>query len=235
MSSIDAAKGISDFLQSNETQQIQSTQGSKETETLGDWISNTNVDSAEGNFVHDIDVERRSKSEIWASFSKFSENMLAGQEFFKTASDLNHARMSLAMADYNSASEIQKEMGSMRSEFEGFLAAVRTKEPDAAARAVNSFEDKQVLAGSLMLIKHQLETDPEANVEELQAAADTLMSLFNGEEVSKEQLTALEPHLESLGYKLFPHEVREDYVADLIKQGSESLRDAKNIHQRIMS
>jgi hypothetical protein len=218
-----AASNISDFLQSI----------GNDDSALRGWMNNVDVDS-DGYFVHDIDVERPSQQRLWGDFAKFSSDVLSGQSFVTTALSLNESRNEIALYDLNSASKIQEEVGVMNAEYEGFMAAVRTKDPEAVARAVNTPEDEKVITGILTLIANELMTNPDADVEELSEAAETLEKIYKGEEVSKEELVKLEPNLESMGHKLFPNSVSSDYVADLISNSQEKLNKNPDLLRRTL-
>lgn len=218
-----AASNIVDLLQSV----------GKDNTALRGWMNNVDVDS-DGYFVHDIDVERPSQQKLWGNFAKFSSDVLSGQSFVTTALSLNESRNEIALFDLNSASKIQEEVGVMNAEYEGFMAAVRTKDPEAVARAVNTPEDEKVIAGVLTLIANELLTNPDADVEALGEAAETLGKIYKGEEVSKEELVKLEPNLESMGHKLFPNSVSSDYVADLISNSQEKLKKNPDLLRRTL-
>jgi len=218
-----AASNISDFLQSV----------GNDDSALRGWMNNVDVDS-DGYFVHDINVERPSQQRLWGDFSKFSSDVLSGQSFVTTALSLNESRNEIALYDLNSASKIQEEVGVMNAEYEGFMAAVRTKDPEAVARAVNTPEDEKVITGILTLIASELMTNPDADVEKLSEAAETLEKIYKGEEVSKEELVKLEPNLESMGHKLFPNSVSSDYVADLISNSQEKLNKNPDLLRRTL-
>lgn len=218
------ASDIADFLES----------AGKDNPELSDWVNSVDVD-VEGYVIHDVDIDRPSQQQLWGEFTKFSKDVLGGQSFLATASNLHEGRNKMALADLNAASQIQEEVGLMRSEYEGFMAAVRTKDPEAVERAFNTPEDKQVIAGLLKVTAFELMNNPEADVEELTAASETLMKIYKGEEVSEEELVKLEPNLESMSHKLFPHSVSNDYVADLIKGAQEKLNKNPDLFRRTMS
>lgn len=199
---------------------------------LDSWFSSAKVND-DGSFRHSLNVESVLSKDIWSDFSLLASNIVSGQHRRITAGDLYSIRSWLANADLNIAAQINEFVAPLNAEFDSFKTAVATKDPNAVQSSFTTDNDKKVILGLLLLIKFQLINNPDPEAEkQLNETASSLIKIFKGQKLLKEDLIKLEPNLESLGIKLFPSETSNDIAVDNVKKGQQSLQEARDLHSR---